>query len=97
MFSFLRVLAEKNPSLQHSVEVGVNTYVSAHLPFFPESERRSTRAVARTFCPEFEYHAEFPCNLTVRRSSGEACSLGELLHFSEMVFSVFHRSLKSGA
>ncbi|XP_066477982.1 C2 domain-containing protein 3 [Tiliqua scincoides] len=90
-----RVMAEKNPSLQHSADVGVNTYVSVHLPFFPESERRSTRAVARTFCPEFEYHAEFPCNLIVRRSSGETCSLGELLQFSEIIFSVFHRSLKS--
>ncbi|XP_053241025.1 C2 domain-containing protein 3 isoform X3 [Podarcis raffonei] len=90
-----RAVAEKNPSLQCSAEVGVNAYVSVHLPFLPESERRNTRAVARTFCPEFEHHTEFPCNLVVQRSSGEACSLGELLQISEIVFSVFHKSLNS--
>uniref|UniRef100_A0A670HT00 C2 domain containing 3 centriole elongation regulator n=1 Tax=Podarcis muralis TaxID=64176 RepID=A0A670HT00_PODMU len=87
-----RAVAEKNPSLQCSAEVGVNAYVSVHLPFLPESERRNTRAVARTFCPEFEHHTEFPCNLVVQRSSGEACSLGELLQISEIVFSVFHKT-----
>ncbi|XP_034971638.2 C2 domain-containing protein 3 isoform X2 [Zootoca vivipara] len=90
-----RAVAEKNPSLQCSAEVGVNAYVSVHLPFLPESERRNTRAVARTFCPEFEHHTEFPCNLVVQRSSGEACSLGELLQVSEIVFSIFHKSLNS--
>ncbi|XP_060119779.1 C2 domain-containing protein 3 [Heteronotia binoei] len=90
-----RALAEKTPSLQYSADVGVNAYVTAHLPFLPEGERRSTRTVARTFCPEFEHHTEFPCNLVVRRSSGEACCLGELLQYSEAVFSVFHQNLNS--
>ncbi|XP_015280536.1 PREDICTED: C2 domain-containing protein 3, partial [Gekko japonicus] len=90
-----RALAEKNPSLQYSADVGVNAYVTVYLPFLPEGERRSTRAVARTFCPEFEHHTEFPCNLVVQRSSGEACCLGELLQYSEAVFSVFHQNLNS--
>ncbi|KAL8191321.1 UNVERIFIED_CONTAM: hypothetical protein K2H54_072164, partial [Gekko kuhli] len=90
-----RALAEKNPSLQYSADVGVNAYVTVYLPFLPEGERRSTRAVARTFCPEFEHHTEFPCNLAVQRSSGEACCLGELLQYSEAIFSVFHQNLNS--
>uniref|UniRef100_A0ABM5FVV2 C2 domain-containing protein 3 n=1 Tax=Pogona vitticeps TaxID=103695 RepID=A0ABM5FVV2_9SAUR len=92
-----RALAEKNPSLQYSAEVGVNAYVSVHLPFLPETERRNTRPVARTFCPEFEHHVEFPCRLAIQRSSGEACCLAELLHLSEIIFSVFHRSLNSAS
>nr|XP_056714805.1 C2 domain-containing protein 3 [Euleptes europaea] len=90
-----RALAEKNPSLQYSADVGVNVYVTVHLPFLPEGERRITRTVGRTFCPEFEHHDEFPCNLVVQRSSGEACCLGELLQYSEAVFSVFHQNLNS--
>nr|XP_008121912.1 PREDICTED: C2 domain-containing protein 3-like [Anolis carolinensis] len=92
-----RALAEKNPLLQYSAEVGVNAYISVHIPFLPETERRNTRPVARTFCPEFEHHVEFPCNLVVQRSSGEACCLGELLQHSEIVFSVFHQNLNSAS
>uniref|UniRef100_A0A8D0BHR2 C2 domain containing 3 centriole elongation regulator n=1 Tax=Salvator merianae TaxID=96440 RepID=A0A8D0BHR2_SALMN len=91
----VRALAEKNPSLQYSAEVGVNACVSVHIPFLPETEKHNTRAVARTFCPEFEHHTEFPCNLVVQRSSGESCCLGELLQVSEIIFSVFHKSLHS--
>ncbi|XP_077197308.1 C2 domain-containing protein 3 isoform X2 [Paroedura picta] len=90
-----RALAEKNPSLRYSSDVGVNAYVIVNLPFLPEGERRSTRSVARTFCPEFEHHTEFPCSLVVQRSSGEACCLGELLQYSEAVFFVFHQNLNS--
>ncbi|XP_048348957.1 C2 domain-containing protein 3 [Sphaerodactylus townsendi] len=90
-----RALAEKNPSLQYSADVGVNAYVTVRLPFLPEGERRSTRTVGRTFCPEFDHHAEFPCNLVVQRSSGESCCLGELLQYSEAVFSIFHQNLNS--
>uniref|UniRef100_A0A8D2IS41 C2 domain containing 3 centriole elongation regulator n=1 Tax=Varanus komodoensis TaxID=61221 RepID=A0A8D2IS41_VARKO len=88
-----RALVENNPSLQYSAEVGVNAYVSVQVPFLPKAERRLTRAVARTFCPEFEHHTEFPCNLMVQRSSGETCCLGELLQLSEIVFSIFHKNL----
>ncbi|XP_062983377.1 C2 domain-containing protein 3 [Elgaria multicarinata webbii] len=90
-----RALADKNPSLQYSAEIGVNAYVSVHVPFLPEAERRNTRAVARTFCPEFEHHTEFPCNLVVQRSSGEARCLGELLQHSEIDFSIFHKNLNA--
>ncbi|XP_050786209.1 C2 domain-containing protein 3 isoform X3 [Gopherus flavomarginatus] len=90
-----RAVAEKNPSLQSSAEVGVNTYVSMHLSFLPEGEKRITRAVARTFCPEFDHHTEFPCNLVIQRSSGEACCLGELLQSAQIVFCIYHQSIKS--
>uniref|UniRef100_A0A674I056 C2 domain containing 3 centriole elongation regulator n=1 Tax=Terrapene triunguis TaxID=2587831 RepID=A0A674I056_9SAUR len=90
-----RAVAEKNPSLQSSAEVGVNAYVSMHLSFLPEGEKRTTRAVARTFCPEFDHHTEFPCNLVIQRSSGEACCLGELLQSAQIVFCIYHQSIKS--
>ncbi|XP_042706607.2 C2 domain-containing protein 3 isoform X1 [Chrysemys picta bellii] len=92
-----RAVAEKNPSLQSSAEVGVNAYVSMHLSFLPEGEKRTTRAVARTFCPEFDHHTEFPCNLVIQRSSGEACCLGELLQSAQIVFCIYHQSIKSAS
>ncbi|NWZ27187.1 C2CD3 protein, partial [Asarcornis scutulata] len=91
-----RAVAEKNPSVQYYASVGVNAYVSVHLSFLPETERRNTQAVARSFCPEFEHHMEFPCNLIVQKSSGEASCLGELLQSANIVFSVYHQSVKSG-
>ncbi|KAM6145336.1 C2 domain-containing protein 3 [Phoenicopterus ruber ruber] len=90
-----RAVAQKNPSVQYYAGVGVNAYVSVHLSFLPEAERRSTRAVARTFCPEFEHHVEFPCNLVIQKSSGEASCLGELLQSASIVFSIYHQSTKS--
>ncbi|XP_072707068.1 C2 domain-containing protein 3 isoform X4 [Ciconia boyciana] len=90
-----RAVAQKNPSVQYYAGVGVNAYVSVHLSFLPEAERRNTRAVARTFCPEFEHHVEFPCNLVIQKSSGEASCLGELLQSANIVFSVYHQSTKS--
>ncbi|NWY55248.1 C2CD3 protein, partial [Chionis minor] len=90
-----RAVAQKNPSVQYYAGVGVNAYVSVHLSFLPEAEKRSTRAVARTFCPEFEHHVEFPCSLIIQKSSGEASCLGELLQSANIVFSIYHRSTKS--
>lgn len=89
-------MAQKNPSLQYYAGVGVNAYVSVHLSFLPEAERRNTRAVARSFCPEFEHHVEFPCNLIIQKSSGEASCLGELLQSANIIFSIYHQSTKSG-
>uniref|UniRef100_A0A4W5LSQ4 C2 domain containing 3 centriole elongation regulator n=1 Tax=Hucho hucho TaxID=62062 RepID=A0A4W5LSQ4_9TELE len=74
-----RALSEQDETFQYYADVGVNVYVTAQLSFLPESERRSTRVAARTFCPEFDHHTEFPCELQVQRSSGETCSLAELL------------------
>ncbi|NXL50824.1 C2CD3 protein, partial [Podilymbus podiceps] len=90
-----RAVAQKNPSVQYYAGVGVNAYVAVHLSFLPEAEGRSTRAVARTFCPEFEHHVEFPCNLVIQKSSGEASCLGELLRSANIVFSVYHQNSKS--
>ncbi|XP_075775699.1 C2 domain-containing protein 3 isoform X2 [Pelodiscus sinensis] len=90
-----RAVAEKNPSLQSTAEVGVNAYVSMHLSFLPEEKKRTTRAVARTFCPEFDHHTEFSCNLIIQRSSGETCCLGELLQSAQIVFCIYHQNIKS--
>ncbi|KAM8821602.1 C2 domain-containing protein 3 [Eudromia elegans] len=90
-----RAVAEKNPSLQYYAGVGVNTYVSVCPSFLPEKESRNTRAVAHTFCPEFGDRMEFPCHLIIQKSSGEASSLGELLHSAAVNFSIYHQSIKS--
>uniref|UniRef100_A0A8B9G8H9 C2 domain containing 3 centriole elongation regulator n=1 Tax=Amazona collaria TaxID=241587 RepID=A0A8B9G8H9_9PSIT len=90
-----RAVAQKNPSLQYYAGVGVNAYVSVHLSFQPEAERRHTRAVACSFCPDFEHHMEIPCNLIIQKSSGEASCLGEVLQSADIIFSIYHQSTKS--
>ncbi|XP_072466969.1 C2 domain-containing protein 3 isoform X2 [Notamacropus eugenii] len=92
-----RVIAEQEPSLQYNATVGVNTSVTTHLSFLPKGEQRQTHPVARTFCPEFSHHMEFPCNLVTQRSSGEACFLAELLEFAEVTFSLYHQDTKPGS
>ncbi|XP_051464602.1 C2 domain-containing protein 3 isoform X2 [Apus apus] len=90
-----RAVAQKNPSLQYYTGVGVNAYVSVHLSFLSEAERHCTRAVAHTFCPEFEHRVLFPCNLIIQKSSGEASCLGEVLQAAQIIFSIYHQSTKS--
>ncbi|NWX12027.1 C2CD3 protein, partial [Aegotheles bennettii] len=90
-----RAVAQKNSSVQYYAGVGVNAYVSVHLSFLPEAERRNSRVVTRTFCPEFEHHVEFPCNLIIQKSSGEASCLGELLQSANIIFSIYHQNIKS--
>ncbi|NXD99990.1 C2CD3 protein, partial [Chaetorhynchus papuensis] len=90
-----RAVAQKNPSVQYYAGVGVNAYVCVLLSFLPQAQTRSTRAVPCTFCPEFEHHLEFLCNLIVQKSSGEASSLGELLQSASIFFSIYHQSTKS--
>ncbi|XP_068926931.1 C2 domain-containing protein 3 [Petaurus breviceps papuanus] len=92
-----RVIAEQEPCLQYNATVGVNTSVTTHLSFLPKGEQRQTRPVARTFCPEFSHHMEFPCNLVTQHSSGEACFLAELLEFAEVTFSLYHQDIKPGS
>ncbi|NXC10151.1 C2CD3 protein, partial [Orthonyx spaldingii] len=90
-----RAVAQKNPSVQNCARVGVNAYVCVLLPFLPQAQTRSTQAVPCTFCPEFEHHMEFFCNLIIQKSSGEASSLGEVLQSASIVFSVYHQNTKS--
>ncbi|KFP78314.1 C2 domain-containing protein 3, partial [Acanthisitta chloris] len=90
-----RAVAQKNPSVQYYAGVGVNAYVSVHLSFLPEAQRRRTQAVACTFCPEFEHRVEFLCNLIIQKNSGEASCLAELLQSASIVFSIYHQSTKS--
>ncbi|CAI9563584.1 unnamed protein product [Staurois parvus] len=90
-----RVLAEDDPAFQYSAEVGVNAFVIIRPSFLPEVESRSTRTVARSFCPEFDHHSEFPCNILTQSSGGEAYSLAEILHSSEIVLSIHHQSVTS--
>uniref|UniRef100_A0A8C5TWG5 C2 domain containing 3 centriole elongation regulator n=1 Tax=Malurus cyaneus samueli TaxID=2593467 RepID=A0A8C5TWG5_9PASS len=91
-----RCVAQRNPSVQYYAGVGVNAYVCVLLSFLPQAHTRSTRAVPCTFCPEFEHHMEFLCNLIIQKSSGETSSLGELLQSASIVFSIYHQSTKSG-
>ncbi|KAJ8368383.1 hypothetical protein SKAU_G00084110 [Synaphobranchus kaupii] len=86
-----RAAAKRDEALRYYADVGVNAYVTAHLSFLPERERRSTHVVARSFCPEFDHHTEYPCNLLVQSSGGETCSLAELLEGASVVFTVCHR------
>ncbi|XP_051678270.2 C2 domain-containing protein 3 isoform X3 [Oryctolagus cuniculus] len=90
-----KALAEQEPALQFSASVGVNASVTTHLSFLPKGEQRRTRPVACSFCPEFSYHLEFPCNLVTQHSSGEACFLAELLEFAEITFAIYHENTKS--
>ncbi|XP_044058506.1 C2 domain-containing protein 3 isoform X2 [Siniperca chuatsi] len=86
-----RVVSEHDERFSYFAGVGVNAYVTVQLSFLPESERRSTRVAARTFCPEFDHHMEVSCDLLVQRSSGETCSLAEQLEEATAVFTVLNR------
>ncbi|XP_029922696.1 C2 domain-containing protein 3 [Myripristis murdjan] len=86
-----RLLSEQDERFQYYADVGVNVYVTVQLSFLPETERRCTRVAAQTFCPEFDHYMEIPCDLQVQRSSGETCSLAELLEEASAVFTVWNR------
>ncbi|TRY89420.1 hypothetical protein DNTS_010822 [Danionella cerebrum] len=89
-----RVLAHKDSSLQFYSEVGLNSFITMQLSFLPDGELRSTRVAARSFCPEFEHHAEFCCNLLVQRDSGERVSLAELLQEALAIFTIYNRDTR---
>ena len=91
-----RVLSEQEERFSYFASVGVNTYVTVQLSFLPESERRCTRIAARTFSPEFDHHIEVSCDLLVQQSSGETCSLAELLEDASAVFTVWNRDSRKG-
>ncbi|CAJ1065156.1 LOW QUALITY PROTEIN: C2 domain-containing protein 3 [Xyrichtys novacula] len=91
-----KVLSEQDERLGYFAGVGVNSYVTVQLSFLPESERRSTRVAARSFCPEFDHHMEVSCNLLVQRSSGETCSLAEQLEEASAVFTVWNKDNRKG-
>lgn len=74
----------------------MNPFVTVHLSFLPDSERRCTRTVARTFCPDFDHHMEVTCDLLLHMSSGETCSLAEQLEQASAVFTVWNRDGQKG-
>ncbi|XP_028276134.1 C2 domain-containing protein 3 isoform X2 [Parambassis ranga] len=86
-----RLLSEQDERFSYFASVGLNTYVTVQLSFLPESERRSTRTAARTFCPEFDHHIEVCCDLLLQSSSGETCSLAEQLEQASAVFTIWNR------
>uniref|UniRef100_A0A8C9UFR2 C2 domain containing 3 centriole elongation regulator n=1 Tax=Serinus canaria TaxID=9135 RepID=A0A8C9UFR2_SERCA len=90
-----RAVAQKNPSVQSPAGVGVNTYVCVLPSFLPPAQARRTRAVPCSFCPHFGHHLQFLCHLIMQKSTGEASSLGELLHSGSIFFSIYHQSTKS--
>lgn len=91
-----RVLSEQDDQFSYFAGVGVNAYVTVQLSFMPESEKRSTRIAARTFCPEFDHHIEMSCSLLLQRSSGETCSLAEQLEDASAVFTVWNKDNRKG-
>uniref|UniRef100_A0A3Q3A8A3 C2 domain containing 3 centriole elongation regulator n=1 Tax=Kryptolebias marmoratus TaxID=37003 RepID=A0A3Q3A8A3_KRYMA len=92
-----RLISEEDQKFSYFVDVGVNPFVTVQLSFLPESERRCTRAAARTFCPEFDHHMEVSCDLLLHMSSGETCSLAEQLEQASAVFTVWNRESHRGA
>ncbi|KAK2881256.1 hypothetical protein Q8A67_018524 [Cirrhinus molitorella] len=92
-----KALADTDSSLQYYSEVGLNSFITMQLSFLPDSEVRSTRVAAKSFCPEFEHHAEFCCNLLVQRDSGESVSLAELLQEAVAVFTIYNRDTRKMA
>nr|XP_055052061.1 LOW QUALITY PROTEIN: C2 domain-containing protein 3 [Misgurnus anguillicaudatus] len=88
------LLADTDSSLQYYSDVGVNSFVTVQLSFLPESEVRSTRVAAKSFCPEFEHHAEFCCNLLVQRDSGESISLAELMQDAVAIFTIYNKDTR---
>lgn len=76
--------------------MGVNSYVSVRLSFLPDDEATCTRVAARTFCPEFDHHAEVRCDALVRKSGGEICSLAEQLAEAWAVFTVWNKDNRKG-
>ncbi|KAM3678509.1 C2 domain-containing protein 3 [Ammospiza maritima maritima] len=90
-----RAVAQRSPSARCHAGAGVNAYVCALPSFLPPARARRTRAVPRSFCPEFGQRLRFPCQLITQKSTGEASSLGELLHSGSVLFSIYHQSTKS--
>lgn len=91
-----RVVSEQDERFSYFASVGVNAYITIQLSFLPESEKRSTRVAARTFCPDFDHHMEVSCDLLIQRSSGETCSLAEQLEEASAVFTVWNRESRKG-
>ncbi|XP_037402613.1 C2 domain-containing protein 3 isoform X3 [Pygocentrus nattereri] len=81
-------------ALQYYSEVGVNSFVTVQLSLLSERESRSTRVAGKSFCPDFEHHAEFCCQLLVQRDTGESVSLAELLQEAAAVFTVYNRDMR---
>ncbi|XP_016160650.1 PREDICTED: C2 domain-containing protein 3 isoform X2 [Ficedula albicollis] len=90
-----RAVAQQHPRVQPCAGVGVNAYVRVLPSFLPRAQARRTPAVPCTFCPEFQQHLQFLCQLTTHESSGQASSLGELLQSASIFFSIYHQSTKS--
>ncbi|KAL7831615.1 hypothetical protein AOLI_G00291630 [Acnodon oligacanthus] len=86
--------AARTLALQYYSEVGVNSFVTVQLSFLSERESRSTRVAGKSFCPDFEHHAEFCCQLLVQRETGESVSLAELLQEAVAVFTVYNRDTR---
>ncbi|XP_068718257.1 C2 domain-containing protein 3-like isoform X2 [Montipora capricornis] len=87
-----RVHAKSMPSLSYPAEVGVNCYVVIQ---FPLGKRRKhvTKAVARTFTPEFSYDANIllPILMPSGATGKGKLSLAEQLEDSEMLIEVWHQ------
>uniref|UniRef100_S4RAL3 C2 domain containing 3 centriole elongation regulator n=1 Tax=Petromyzon marinus TaxID=7757 RepID=S4RAL3_PETMA len=92
-----RLAAERDPSMHYPAEAGVNACVSLGLSFAVAAAGREnvTRAVARSFSPEFEHGAEVACHVVSRGMAGESRSLAETLCSAHAIFTVVHQSIYS--
>ncbi|XP_077422726.1 C2 domain-containing protein 3 isoform X2 [Vanacampus margaritifer] len=91
-----RVISQQDERFDYFANVGVNSYVSVHLSFLPDDEPTCTRVAARTFCPEFDHHAEVRCDALVHKSGGETCSLAEQLAEALAIFTVWNKDSRKG-
>lgn len=96
LYLCFRLVSEQNESLCHCATVGLNTFITVHLSFLPENERKCTRIATGTFCPEFDHRVEVPCDLLLQGSSGETRSLAEQLEDSSAVFNIWNRDVQKG-
>ncbi|XP_061828586.1 C2 domain-containing protein 3 isoform X5 [Nerophis lumbriciformis] len=91
-----RVISQHDEKYSYFAVVGVNSYVTVQLSFLPEEEQRCTRLIARTFCPEYNYHTEVCCDMLVHKSTGETFSLAEQLAEAFAIFTVWNRDNRKG-
>ncbi|XP_078721213.1 C2 domain-containing protein 3 isoform X1 [Lampetra fluviatilis] len=89
-----RLAAERDPSMHYPAEAGVNACVSLGLSLAVAAAGREnvTRAVARSFSPEFEHGAEVACHVVSRGTAGESRSLAETLCSAQAIFTLVHQN-----
>ncbi|XP_063416182.1 C2 domain-containing protein 3-like [Mytilus trossulus] len=84
-------IAHLDTGMQYPAEVGVNSYVKVRLSFLQKQDERLTRTIARTFCPEYSHHMDFPCPLLWTEPDSDAMTLAEILECGEITLEIWHQ------